>query len=368
MRAAAASFVGQPVAALDTPALVVDLDAMEANIRRIADECRAQGVHWRPHVKSHAAPGLAKLLVAAGAIGVTCAKLGEAEIMADAGIRGILLANQIVGASKVARLVELAGRTDLIVVVDSPENVEAIAAAARARGICVQVAIEVDLGMMRSGVPPGEPAVALARRTCALEGVSFVGFEGWEGHTAAIEDAVRKRSAVAQAVELLTRTAALCRSGGIGVKVVSCGGTATFPMTARIAGVTEIQAGGGIFGDLRCREEFQVDFAPALMLVSTVISRPSPTRIVCDVGNKSLNPYPIAPRPAELSNVVSVRLSAEHATLQLAEANARPVIGDRVAFVVGYSDNTILLHDDLYGVRGGIVEVAWEVGARSKAR
>lgn len=368
MRDNDATAVGQPVRTLDTPALVIDLDAMDGNIRRIGDECNARRIDWRPHVKSHASPGIAQRLLEAGAIGVTCAKLGEAEIMADAGVRRILIANQIVGAAKIARLVALARRADVVVVVDSDENLEAIASAGRTQRVRLQVAVEVDIGMMRSGVAPGEAAVALARRASALDGVRFVGFEAWEGHTAGIDDGARKRDAIVTAVGLLTSTADQCRSQGIAVEMVSCGGTATFPTTARIAGITELQAGGGIFGDLRCREEFNVDFAPALTLVSTVVSRPSPSRVVCDVGNKSLNPHPIAPRPVNLSGVTSVRLSAEHATLQLDHGSGRPAVGDRVWFLVGYSDNTILLHDQLYGVRAGVVEVVWDVGARSKAR
>src|SRR5258706_4872709 len=157
------SLIGQPKAALDTPALLVDLDVMEANMARIVDVCRAHGVGWRPHSKAHKTPEIAKMQIAAGAIGVTCAKLGEAEVMAAAGIRNILIANQIVGAAKVERLVALTRHADPIVAVDSIPNLDELSAAAHAADAELKVVIEVDIGMKRAGVQPGAPVVALAR-------------------------------------------------------------------------------------------------------------------------------------------------------------------------------------------------------------
>src|SRR5215467_501212 len=147
--------IGQQKSALDTPALLVDLDVMEGNIARIVATCRTYGVAWRPHSKSHKTPEIAQMQIAAGAVGVTCAKLGEAEVMAAAGIHDILIANEIVGASKVARLVELAQRADPIVCVDSVENVLELAAACANARKPLRVAIEVNIGMNRAGVPPG---------------------------------------------------------------------------------------------------------------------------------------------------------------------------------------------------------------------
>src|SRR5258708_6054818 len=157
------ALIGKPKGALDTPALLVDLDVMEANIARIAATCRLYGVAWRPHSKAHKTPEIARMQIAAGAIGITCAKLGEAEVMAAAGIRDILVANQIVGAIKIARLVALAGRADPIVCVDSVQNVAELDVAFRRSGKRLRVAIEVDIGMNRAGVAPGAAVVALAR-------------------------------------------------------------------------------------------------------------------------------------------------------------------------------------------------------------
>jgi D-serine deaminase-like pyridoxal phosphate-dependent protein len=355
-------------ASLDTPALLVDMDALDTNIARIAATCRANDVQWRPHVKGQKVPQLAHRQIAAGAIGVTCAKLGEAEVMADAGIRDILIANQIVGASKIDRLVTLAQRADVVVTVDDAGNLDAISAAAIARGVSPRVLIEVDIGMRRAGVPPGEDAVALALRAMECGGVRFAGFEGWEGHTASMPDPSAKREAVTRAVSLLTDTAAMCRSRGVAVDIVSCGGTGTYEITSTLPGVTEIQAGGAIFGDVQCRDTFRLDLLPALTVLATVTSRPTPLRVICDAGKKSLSSDHALPQPVGIPNVRSLRLASEHTILELGEAIPSLRVGDMIEFVVGYADTTVHLHDEIHGVRNGRIEFVWQVAARGRSR
>src|SRR6266404_4389535 len=199
--------IGQSKSALDTPALLVDLDVMEANIARIIATCRAHGVAWRPHSKAHKTPAIAKMQIAAGAIGVTCAKLGEAEVMAATGIRDILIANQIVGPIKVSRLLQLADHADPIVCVDSIENLIELDAAFRNASKRVRVAIEVNIGMNRAGVEPGLPVVALAREIASRPGLRFVGVAGWESHATTIADPAEKERTVRHAVSLLTSSA-----------------------------------------------------------------------------------------------------------------------------------------------------------------
>src|SRR5690242_7230899 len=191
--------------ALDTPALLVDLDVLDANIARIAAACRKHNVNWRPHTKGIKVPQIAQRLLDAGARGITCAKLGEAEVMAAAGIRDILVANQIVGAQKIARLVALERGAQVIVAVDNRDNVAAIANAARDAGVTVPVVIEVDIGMKRAGVESVEACVALARLAADQPGVRFAGVMGWEAHAAPMLDPSRKSDAVASAVRVLTR-------------------------------------------------------------------------------------------------------------------------------------------------------------------
>lgn len=359
--------VGTPKEALNTPALLVDLDVLEDNIRRIATACDDNGKAWRPHIKGLKVAAIAHKALAAGAIGVTCAKLGEAEAMAASGIGEILIANQVVGPEKVRRLAGLARQARVTVAVDSMRQVEALAAAASAAGTRVGLVIEVDIGIKRAGAEPGPHAVALAADLMGMRNVEFRGFMGWEGHASAIANAEEKEAAVRRAVGALIGVADACRKEGIPVAMVSCGGTGTYWITARQPGVTELQAGGGIFGDVRYREKFGVDHPIALTVLTTVTSRPSPTRIICDAGKKSMNAEAPLSRPVGIGPVASVSLSAEHAAIEMREADPHPEIGEKVEFVVGYSDMTTHLHDTLFGVRNGLVEAAWPILERASA-
>jgi D-serine deaminase-like pyridoxal phosphate-dependent protein len=360
--------IGQPKLALDTPTLLVDLDVMESNIACIAGTCRENGVGWRPHTKAHKTPQIAHMQLAAGAIGITCAKLGEAEVMAHAGIRNILIANQIVGETKVRRLIELVDSADPIVAVDGVQNIDALAREARDRGKRLKVAIEVDIGMRRAGVLPGAPVVALASELAHRESLVFQGVVGWESHATRMEDPAEKERAIVNAIGLLTASADACRKAGYPVELVSCGGTGTFPHCTRQPGVTEVQVGGAIFSDMHYRTHYHVDFAFALTILSTVTSRATPTRIVVDAGKKTMSGDAAMPEPIGLPPVKEIRLSAEHATIELERASATPKIGDRLEFVVGYSDTTVHLHEELIGIRDGRVEVVWPVAARGKLK
>jgi D-serine deaminase-like pyridoxal phosphate-dependent protein len=362
------SAVGLSKTALDTPALVVDLDAMASNIDRIARTCAENGVAWRPHTKGQKTPEIAHAEIAAGAIGITCAKLGEAEVMAEAGIRDILIANQIVGGSKIGRLVSLLDRTDAIVAVDHLQNIRALAEAASAGRKRLRTVIEVNIGMNRAGVEPGAPVVALAAAIARYPALQFAGLMGWESHATTIAEPSEKRAAVARAIGLLTSSAGACRAAGHPPAIVSCGGTGTFPFCAEQPGVTEIQAGGGIFGDEHYRTHYHVDFRRALTLMATVTSRPTPTRIIVDAGRKAMSGDAAMPLPIGLPDVKDVRLSAEHATIELRADSAAPAVGDRVEFAVGYSDTTVHLHEEIFAVRGNRVEAAWHVSGRGKLR
>ena len=195
------SLVGQPREALDTPALMVDLDILQRNVDRMTGTIiRDAKVGWRPHTKAMKTPALANLCLDAGAHGITCAKLGEAEVMAAAGIRDILVANQIVGPAKIDRLVDVCRQADVMVCVDQFENVQAIDRAAGAKGVCPRVLIEVDVGMERAGVLPGEPTVSLARRIARLQHVRFAGLQTWEAHALFEPDMGRKKRMIEEAL------------------------------------------------------------------------------------------------------------------------------------------------------------------------
>lgn len=360
--------IGMAATELDTPALLVDLDIMEANIARIAAVCRQHGVGWRPHLKGHKTIEIARKELAAGAIGVTCAKLGEAEVMAAAGITNVLIANQIVGAQKMRRLMALPADANPIVAVDSVAGAAELAAAAAGCRRTQEVVIEVDIGMKRAGVAPGVPVVALAAAIGERSSLRLRGLIGWEAHAVTIADPAEKERTVAAAIGLLTASADACREAGHALDIVSCGGTGTLPYCAMQPGVTDIQAGGGIFSDMHYRQHYHMDFPCALTLIATVTSRPTATRLVLDAGKKSMSSDAAMPSPIGLPPVHGLRLSAEHATIELEGPSERPRVGERVEFIVGYSDTTVHLHEEIVALRRGCVEAVWPIAARGRLK
>jgi D-serine deaminase-like pyridoxal phosphate-dependent protein len=353
------------LASLDTPALLVDLDLLDVNIARVSAACRERGVNWRPHIKGNKTPAIVARAVAAGAIGVTCAKLGEAEVMAEAGIRDILIANQIVGAGKIDRLLRLRKQADPIVAIDDPAHVAALAAAGPDPERPLRIVVEVDLGMNRAGVPPGPAVAALADAVAPHPGLRFVGVMAWESHALPLPDP-EKEETVRAALARLVATADLCREAGHVVSVVSCGGTGTFPYCIAQPGITEVQAGGIIFGDVHYREHYRVDGAQALTVLATVTSRPTSRRVILDAGRKAMPPDIAVPAPLRLPTVQAMTFSSEHVTVDLADPSDMPAIGDKVEFVVGYGDMTVFLHDEIVGHRGGAIEATWPILARGK--
>jgi D-serine deaminase-like pyridoxal phosphate-dependent protein len=359
--------VGFKLTDLDTPVLWADLDVLESNIAYLAEYLEAAGVSWRPHVKGIKVPAIAHKALAAGAIGVTCAKLGEAEVMAAAGIRDILIANQVVGVHKIDRLVHLSRYADVRVAVDDLSNVAELGRAACARGTELRVVIELDVGMHRAGVAPDGPALEMSRAVHSTPGLRYEGLMAWEGHARAEVDLEKRRQAIETAIALLVRTAEAARTAGLPVNIVSAGGTGTYYVTAFQSGITEIQAGGAIFGDV-ASQQWGVETEPALYVRTMVTSRPVPERVIFDAGFKALPTRHSIPRPVGLAGVETLRMSAEHGALTLRSPEPKVRIGDAFDFVVGYGDETVCLHDRLYGVRNAVVEAVWDVQGRGKLR
>ena len=358
-------YIGCEKDELDTPALWVDLDIIERNIATIGEFIRAAGINWRPHTKGIKIPAIAHKLIAAGAIGVTCAKLGEAEVMAAAGIGDILIANQVVGKSKATRLANLCHHADVIAAVDCLENAHQLSEAACQADVLIRVVVEVNTGMDRCGVLPGESAVSLAKQLAGLPGLRYSGVMGWEGHTVGIENSEEKNRCVHQAVESLVTTAQMIRSAGLATPVVSCGGSGSYRITALIPGVTEVQAGGAVLGDVTYTE-WGAQTEPGLFILATVISRPALDRAVVDAGRKAMNGEVSMPVPRNSSGMCLKKLNAEHGILVIEDPDAALKVGDKLDFIAGYGDNTVFLHDYLFGVRKGKVEIAWEVQGRGR--
>ncbi len=357
--------IGLPVESLDTPALVVDLDVLDSNIATIAGLLAERKVSWRPHAKAHKSPAIAHRLIAAGAIGITCAKLSEAEVYAASGIRDILIANQIVGPVKARRLAQLATEIDVMSAVDSIEGARFISDAAVEAGSQPRVVIEIDSGMNRAGVQPGEAAVELAKQLVQLPNIRFAGVMAWEGHVLTIGDSDERRAAVHSAIGSVLDTVEAIRAEGIPVETVSCGGTGTLTTAMDVEGVTELQAGGGIWGDAFYRA-LDIPVNPALSIKVTVTSRPTPQRIIIDSGRKTVDPSGQVPEPIGVPNLESTSWSAEHGYLRLSEPASTPVVGDQLYLNIGYSDQAVHLHENIIAARDGKVVAIWPTLARGK--
>ena len=352
---------------LDTPALCIDLDAFEANVRDITTACASHGISWRPHAKCHKSVDVARRLIEAGAIGLTCAKLGEAEVYAAAGIGDLLIANMLVGPQKVQRLVKLRRIADPIVCFDCLAQAEPISQAMAAAGLKVRALLEIDIGMQRVGVLPGEPALALARQIKSLPGIELAGVMGYEGHLLLIEDPVEKETKIRAALTQLTQTRDLLVEHGIACPIVSCGGTGSFEICVSQPGITEIQSGGAILMDAFYRTRCHVErFRYALKVIATVVSRPAPDRAFIDAGRKTMNMELAMPFVIGREDIHVVSLSAEHGILRLDRSAQGLKIGQRLEIVPGYSDFTCVLHDQFYALRGEVVEGVWPLAARGK--
>lgn len=350
---------------LDTPLLCIDLEVMQANLLKMAEFIAARGKQWRPHMKCHKTPTIALKQIAAGAIGVTCAKVSEAEVMAAAGIRDLLIANMIVGPAKIERLVSLCRSADPIVACDHYAQVEPLAQACRRHGVTCRVIVEVNVGLDRVGIRPGRDTVDLAEAIDRLPGVEMVGIMGYEGHLLQVADIEEKRSKIREAMGVL----AFCREAiikkGMCCDIVSAAGTGSYQITADEPGVTELQCGGGIFGDpmysLKCGV---VGLEPTLTLLSTVVSRTMIERAIIDSGRKAVNGDIQMPLVKNLPDAEVVRLSAEHGWLALGPRAQDLKIGNKIELIVGYADFTTVLHDAFHVFRGSRLEAVWPIAAR----
>lgn len=351
----------------DTPVLCIDLDLMEANIRHMADRCRAHGVAWRPHEKCHKTPAIAHRQLAAGAIGVTCGKVSEAEVMAAGGVRDVLVANMVVGEAKWRRVAALCRSADPIIACDHYAQVEPLSQICLSQGVAPRVIIEVDIGLDRVGIRPGRDVLQLAQAISGLKGVRFAGIMGYEGHLLQVADPTEKRSKIKEAIQTLVGCADLIRQNGLPCDIVSAGGTGSYDITVECPGITEIQAGGGIFMDPFYREKCHVgELEYALTVLATVVSRPTLERAVLDCGRKTMNPDIGMPQLLRYPDATVRRLSAEHCDVQLGPQSRDLKIGDKVEVVVGYGDFTTVLHDEFLGFRNNRLEVVWPILGRGK--
>jgi D-serine deaminase-like pyridoxal phosphate-dependent protein len=359
---------GDPRHAVDTPALVVDLDAFEHNLDLMANAVRGSGLALRPHAKSHKCPDIAKAQIARGAIGICCQKVDEAAAFVEAGIADVLVTNEIVAPAKIARLARLAQAATVGVLVDHVGVVADLAAAARQAGGTLDVYVEVDVGAGRCGVVPGEPAVVIARAVAAERGLRFRGLHAYQGAAQHLRTPALRREAIDRASAWAGETRSMIEGSGIACPVVTGAGTGTWQLERDSGVYTELQPGSYVFMDADyARNALAPDqhaFEQSLYVLATVMSTPARERAVVDAGLKALAVDSGLPEVHAARGLRYTRASDEHGVLEVDAAQAQPEIGERVLLIPGHCDPTVNLYDWLVGMRGDRVECVWPVAAR----
>ncbi len=364
------SYIGRHKSELDTPALLINLDIMENNIQKMADYFTTVSAKLRPHLKTHKSPTIAQKQITAGAIGITCAKLGEAETLINADIPDILIANQIVGKQKIVRLVNLAKTSDIMIAVDNAQNIQDLSDAAKTKNVSIRILVEVNIGMNRCGVEPGLATYELARKVIKCPNLKFEGLMGYEGHTVANPNRTERETATRAAMLQLVETKDYLEKNGINVSIMSGGGTGTYDITGSMPEMTEIQAGSYVFMDSTYHnvEGVGEKFDCALSVLATVVSRPDKNRIIVDTGLKVITKEFGIPQPLGFSGIEMTSLSEEHGKLLVSDEGFSLQSGDKLEILPTHCCTTVNLHDRYFGIRGDMVETIWEITARGRSQ
>jgi 3-hydroxy-D-aspartate aldolase len=369
------AYPGMPLAEVDTPALLLDLDAFERNLKRMADAVSAAGVRLRPHAKTHKSPIIALKQIALGAVGQCCQKVSEAAVMVEGGVQDVLVSNEVIGARKLDRLAALSRQARVIGCVDNPVGVSDMAAAAERHDARLDVIVEINVGASRCGVDPGEPAVTLAQAIAREKHLRFAGLQAYQGRAQHFRTIAERRTAIDEAIERTARTVRALKAAGLACDIVGGAGTGTFELEAASGVYNEIQAGSYIFMDADYARNKRADGGPydtfehALFVYATVMSMNQADRAVIDAGLKTFTFESGPPEPVGFAGAIYERPSDEHGNLNLAQSNARPGLGDKIRLIPGHCDPTVNLHDWYVGIRGTagaapVVECVWPVAAR----
>jgi D-serine deaminase-like pyridoxal phosphate-dependent protein len=342
---------------LDTPAVICDLDVMERNIAAMAERCRELGMPFRAHTKSHKNPEIAHRQMASGAIGICCQKLGEAEVMVQAGLPDILIPYNIVGRAKTERLTRLAKRATITVAVDSEATACGISEQARADGVDVRVVIELDTGARRCGVQSPAAALELARALARLPGIDLRGVMTYPSRV--------------EAKPFLDETVRLFRQEGLPLEMIGGGGTGLEEVSKEL-GCTETRSGSYVWEGLsrvKSRDDLGPERCPVRVLC-TVVSVPTADRIIVDGGAKTFASYPPVPYGycVEHPEIAISAMSVEHGHVDTSGSSHRFEVGERLTFIPLHQEMCLNLHDEMVGVRNGKVEVVWPILGRGKVK
>lgn len=356
---------GMAEAEIDTPALVLDLDAFEANLATMAEAAKAAGVRLRPHAKTHKSPVIARLQGRLGAVGQCVQKVAEAEILAWSGIDDILVSNEVVSPRKLARLAALTHLSKIAVCADSAEGVDAIEAAAAAAGTSLEVLIEIEIGAGRCGIAPGADAVALARRVDGSRHLTFGGLQAYHGKAQHLRTPEERRAAIADAAALTGETVEALSRAGLACRTVGGAGTGTFALEAQSGVYNELQGGSYIFMDADYgRNQPAPPFRQSLFVLASVMSVTRDGMAVVDAGHKAVAVDSGPPLVWGHDDVRYAGPSDEHGQLFWEGGDRRFRLDERLRLVPGHCDPTVDRYDWYVGVRGGKVECLWPVAAR----
>ncbi|HLT98289.1 MAG TPA: DSD1 family PLP-dependent enzyme [Burkholderiaceae bacterium] len=356
---------------VDTPALILDLDAFEDNLRSMQALAESHGVALRPHGKAHKCPEIALQQVSLGARGICCQKVSEAVPFVQAGLSDILISNEVVGRQKLELLARLASRARLTVCVDHPDALRALSAALDAEHSAVDILVEVDIGQKRCGVQTHAQAIALADLAVRLPNVHFKGVQAYHGgvqHKRSFED---RQRAAKKGIKAAAGFVDALRRAGYACEIVSGGGTGSALFDAASGVFTELQPGSYAFmdGDYGAMDWGEVtDLRHALFLWASVMSTPAPGRAVLDVGLKSTTAESGLPQVAGHPALRCTALNDEHCIVTVDEPRASPALGEKLRLIPGHCDPTFNLHDEVVAVRKGVVEAVWPIAARGLSR
>jgi D-serine deaminase-like pyridoxal phosphate-dependent protein len=356
---------------LGTPALILDLDILEENLRAMADRARAAGLHLRPHVKVHKCPEVSKRQITLGAIGITAATIAECELMHAAGIRGILHSCQPAGKNKIGRAVALAQQDSTALwVADNPLTVDQLNEAAAAAGATMNVLVDVYAGLSRQGIQPGPPALALAQRIDQASNLRFAGLMGYSGYASHLQGFEERRQRSMADLEGLNETVELCRKAGLEVPIRTGGSTGTYNIDA--GWLTEIQCGSYVFMDTVYRQiggrgnpQVFDDFRPALTVLTTVISRTRPNQCSIDAGNKAM--LRVTDQVKDRPGVTIENQGAEYGMLLWNDGDWDLKPGDRVEIYPSNLDTSTNAYDRYYVTRGEQIVDVWPIMGRAGA-
>ncbi|MGO8814424.1 MAG: alanine racemase [Terriglobia bacterium] len=359
---------------LSTPALTIDLETLERNLDSMASSCRKQGVGLRPHTKTHKTPEVSRMQLDHGALGLTVAKVGEAEVMAEAGLDDILIAYPILGAEKLRRLVTLARGRRIIVSLDSPAAAQELSRAASEQGATVGVLVEFDVGVRRCGLEPGPQCVELASKIAGMPGLKFRGLMTFFGN---VWGSKEERRAEAQVVAgKVEQALAAFREAGLEVEIVSGGSTPSAEFAELIPGLTEIRPGTYVYNDMNTFYQGACQLKDcAARVVVTVVSTAVPGRAIIDAGSKTLSSDLLGSGPksghghvVEAPDVPIIKLNEEHGYLDITRSAHKFYVGEVLTVIPNHVCTCVNMHDEGFTLRNGTVVGSWRVAARGKIR